>query len=761
MTETRANFDNYIDTFRAVAERENVNWNVTCLDDGKIVKDQRWSLNDMLGVPAPPSFWLNNLGNDKTSLMMKLGSEVEPLILHPDWQELIKASTLEHCYIKKSSLSYINSGIIRPLRCLGTLIDNKAPWELTPSDAENALNILLKVQKSGKLEACARGILINLFDTHKFSPYGPLVAKRNYRQLKKVITSDVRKTLESRTNSKKLPEAEAFWELVRIVFTETPNTFLDCLRFEMAKLMILLGLRGNEIATLPYDCIRYREYFDKDGNTADKSGGIARSLQLRHFAEKQKLSDQDGILLYENTVDVPPQFEEAVLESVRRVQDLTIPLRERLKRQVETKRIFPEFDENEIISIVDLYTRLNGVPFVFEDPKRDELIAKYKLDHSRSVLEAISDRQKVLFHDGDIINKVRQYFGRAQPPKPKIPLRFLDLGDEMPRLDFYQAGIRISELEEWLHAYSQTKLSDTGAFRITSSTTLEAYECLFIGPKRALAEERNDGICDVLQYAFVGRLTLSDVDISLSGASKHTPTLFAKYGETEEDKKLTINTHDFRHLINTELFRVGVADTVITKRFNRKSVAQSYEYDHRSLAEDLENVEIPAEHDTLLYGNARQVFKMIKAGKGRGPIADQFLKIQSEEGDEAAIVYLAAEADGFHLTPYGACLNSFVAEPCPKHLECFNGCIHLHRTGNAKETEMLEKLKTRYGTLLDGLDQHPGSEAAKANARNHALERLNSIERILDAENGDHIFPDGQDLSHSGPSEFKGPFSNE
>ncbi|NCA71721.1 MAG: hypothetical protein EOM91_16900 [Sphingobacteriia bacterium] len=41
-----------------------------------------------------------------------------------------------------------------------------------------------------------------------------------------------------------------------------------------------------------------------------------------------------------------------------------------------------------------------------------------------------------------------------------------------------------------------------------------------------------------------------------------------------EDRRLTLQSHALRHLQNTELFRLGVADTIITKRFNRRSVAQ-------------------------------------------------------------------------------------------------------------------------------------------------------------------------------------------
>jgi hypothetical protein len=64
-----------------------------------------------------------------------------------------------------------------------------------------------------------------------------------------------------------------------------------------------------------------------------------------------------------------------------------------------------------------------------------------------------------------------------------------------------------------------------------------------------------------------------------------------------------------RHLQNTELFRLGVADTIISKRFNRRSIAQSYEYDHRSLAEELDQLELPVEVEMALGEKATTVAK--------------------------------------------------------------------------------------------------------------------------------------------------------
>ena len=58
---------------------------------------------------------------------------------------------------------------------------------------------------------------------------------------------DLRTSLEERKHAEKLPERRAFWELVRIVFTERPKSFLDLLRFAQAKTLILSGLRDGEV----------------------------------------------------------------------------------------------------------------------------------------------------------------------------------------------------------------------------------------------------------------------------------------------------------------------------------------------------------------------------------------------------------------------------------------------------------------------------------------------------------------------------------
>mgnify|MGYP002040396133 FL=1 len=291
-----------------------------------------------------------------------------------------------------------------------------------------------------------------------------------------------------------------------------------------------------------------------------------------------------------------------------------------------------------------------------------------------------------------------------------------------------------------------TKLSDTESFRSTEGN-IQSHELLLLMPKRSLREERNGGVCDILRYCFVGRVTAADLIVNLGERSGVEKSIFVRYGETVEDRQLFVDTHAFRHLQNTELFRLGIADSIITKRFGRKSVAQSYEYDHRSLAEELAAIKLPKVAEIALGAKAQQVFRLITAGKVKGPLVEQFLRIQREQGDDTAFAFLAAEADGFHTTPYGFCVNSFTVDPCPKHLECYNGCRHLSTTELPAHRINLERLQEQLKTAIVTIEARPSQSIGRSNQLMHAKTRLDNLQKALDSIPGTRPFESGADLS--------------
>src|SRR5689334_19111377 len=108
-----------------------------------------------------------------------------------------------------------------------------------------------------------------------------------------------------------------------------------------------------------------------------------------------------------------------------------------------------------------------------------------------------------------------------------------------------------------------------------------------------------------------------------------------------------------RHLnqVRSSRFQISVHLPSGIRALARRNFASgSYEYDHRSLAEDLAAIDLPPDAVARMGPQAQEALRMIIAGKIAGPITDEFRHIQQELGDNAAFDYLHAEADGLHVT---------------------------------------------------------------------------------------------------------------
>jgi hypothetical protein len=145
--------------------------------------------------------------------------------------------------------------------------------------------------------------------------------------------------------------------------------------------------------------------------------------------------------------------------------------------------------------------------------------------------------------------------------------------------------------------------------------------------------------------------------------------------------------------------------------------------------------------------NAVAHHKILDADTVAGPIVDEFKRVQSEEGEEAALRFLAAEADGFHATPYGYCLNSFTVDPCPKHLECFNGCRHLAISEDKTHQMNLEKIEHQFSTALMAIEARKSTSIGRKNQLADVQRKLANVRMARSAERGKRPFPDGPDLS--------------
>jgi len=756
----------FIDYGKKLADTRGLAWDIPLDSHGEAIDQIGWNLSALVGEVGTVTFYLRDFGHDQSALAAVNSerqssgqSELIRSAVPAPWQDVIKAAAAHELFVRRNTPGYVAPLVVRPLRVIATCTEH-APWALTVDDVRTSIRVGSLIQQQGRFADAIAGVVKLVFDARHLCDAGPLSvvvgAKRVRRpredKAKHVQAEDVlRSNLESRKRSERLPDRRAFWELARIVMTERPQSFVDEIKFAAIRLMIVTGFRIGEAALLPIDWRRVQRHVDRNGRPSGESGGFSTSLMIRHFAEKQYENESDSRVLRVAAQPVPEMFRELIEETLKRVADLTDPLRQTLKLQCETGRLLPWYSLHEMVPIADLYTRLTGNAF-WRDIDRASYLANYRQDFDPNVLRALRVDQLARERDGvgrlDMPIYIWGNRLRAMMREGTTSLRFRSAdGRELngSRIQWSSAHFRADEFEAHIRAIVPTKVSDTTPLPL-SDGAVQPWELLFILPKRSLAEERNDGLCDVTRFIAINRPDPQFIGQAL-GDQKLVPSLFEKYGLTDQDRKLRLRSHSLRHLQNTELFRLGVADTMITKRFNRRSVVQSYEYDHRSLAEELDAIEIPPEVEAKLGDKATTVAKLIKGGRASGPIVDKFRRIEATEGEAAAFDFLSVEADGFHATPYGHCINSFTVDPCPQHLECFNNCRHLSATNLPEHRENLVKLESKLVVAIRAIQERPAKSIGWKNQLAHAKVRLNGVQQLLATPAGQAVFPDGVDRS--------------
>ncbi len=748
-------FTAYVNSARRLADGRGLSWATQLESGGTVRRASVWDLSALVGGP-PPRALLADLGDDAKCLeCLNAASDSScharrvkaPLPL--GWRDLVKATAIDQVLVRRNQPHSAIGNVVRPLRVLATCANGIQPWDLTREAVERASAVAADIQRSGKLAELIIGVVRDVIDRNHLADRCPLMPpslqRRRSRNPLLPSSPALRKHLTERKNAERLPDSRALWELVRIVLTEKPKTFMDAIRFAQCKLLLFCGFRIGEACMLPADWRRDREYFDLDGRPAGEVGGISRSLAIRHFAEKQRGLTEDSVILFEAFHHVPVMFEEALVPTLEHVAKITEPLRRRLRAQTETGRCFPEYDVSALMPAVEFFVRLFGLLRLREEEFPAEPLAQYLSTWDPVLLDQLRAAQ--LRSDSLLRGGIKSTWSRLNVEKPlPTPLNFWGRPwRDRGRIPWTRSFFRVADLEAYVVAAVPTKLPDRSPMRLGDGSVLHPHELLFLGPKRSLVEERNDGLCDLGMYFSVGHVDGNDLQLYLGGRS--APNFFTRYGQTDEDRALTLNSHSLRHLQTTELYRLGISELYMTKRFNRRSYAENRRYKHLTLAEDLDTVDIPAGAEKHLGSKAQDTLRLISAGKLRGPLVDELKRIQQAEGEDAAFAFLEVEADGFHATPYGYCLNSFTVDPCPKHLECFNGCRHLTLSPVDEHRQNLQHMRTTLQAALARIQDLPDAHAGRENQLRHTKIRLANVERALGAAPGSRPFADGEDRS--------------
>lgn len=311
------------------------------------------------------------------------------------------------------------------------------------------------------------------------------------------------------------------------------------------------------------------------------------------------------------------------------------------------------------------------------------------------------------------------------------------------------ATVRLREVLKAQHADWQLQpQSDLRRFRTEDGRQLDTSDLLFL----VMYRHRGDlpAVIDPTAKVALAHYSSLTQALGVSSRTESTVTMFMKYSREPDAKEMSLAPHSLRHLLNTELFRLGVPDTIITEQFGRESIAQSYQYDHRSLAEHLKFVELPPEATRILRPGSPQEFvarMVVGSTAGESHLARSFKQIQTRDGDRAAFTYLAANSDGFHVTPYGFCTNSFSLDPCARHLKCFDSCKHFAASGAQTHRVALQDLLGSLEKMRDIATRKPATSIGRKNQIAHAEKLVAGVRLALQAQPGSPLFPDGVDHS--------------
>lgn len=763
-----SSFDQFIKDGKVLAGRHGLSWEVPYdPHTGAIPKAHWWDLGAAAGKVERSRKLISTFAANSAAVaaVCAVTGRDHVNVMTPDWISFLKATALHDLFVKGRTPGNFATNISDSIRILAICAGDTSPPLLSASIVSAAYNAALIASPSAKRASTLKALIANWLDGTGIADQRPLaqyctpdpgntlaLERENRiettlrRQVDNKRPDALRSELSQVHYAEKLPDEAALAELIRIVFSARPDTFSDLIRFHQARVLLATGFRVGELVSLPSDCL----IVEQPAPTNPRLFGPQTPIvMLRHYAEKQMPAGR-GFELVEAIQHVPPLLVPTVMSSIATVLRATKPLRRLAKAQRETGSLFPDLQPEALISWTEAYTRASGMMQVTVSEIPQSLKDAYREAYDVVALNAIRQHQTRALLTSSVSPRVRDYFRRIEIDRQGRSILRDSEGSELllakrERLAGRAPFVRVGELEEYIRKALLTKLPEQRLSR-SGRGEVGLEDRLFLIPGRALAEAKHDAIIDVERYFSVQSASAKDIELQLGGTEGGR--LFQRYGASEKNHCHAINPHSLRHLQNTELFSRGVADTVISRRYNRKSVDQSYVYDHRALAEHLDEMEPERARlaKSLLGPKARQAFDLIRGGRITGPVVSTFQRIQREDGDEAAFEFLNAEAGALHFTPYGFCLNSFAASPCVKHLECFNRCSHLVRTDAPDEQKNLTDLSRRYEIHIERLRTRPSKAPNYITQLAHAEERLAGVQAALAQAPGRPVFPDGSSL---------------
>lgn len=497
---------------------------------------------------------------------------------------------------------------------------------------------------------------------------------------------DPDRAVKQRKFDQRLPSQEAMEAYA--LCTNNPLSEGEEILLRVIDLLIATGLRGNEVAVIPYDCWVERPIKGTTGDVvADANGKPLVECGIRYFAEKQFQSRVHWLA----ESDIP-----LARRAVERLKTLTIDQRNMALWQEKNPGRIWEYSPNTILPENEVMKWLSFSNF----------------------------RNLGLYLDRNGVH----------------PVGWSDEGDE--EYCCYSAGEIESLIVPKLRSHVALAEAESFGQKVILRTS-ETLAIAFEGQFRCGGREAN------IFRAVPRRVTLEDINRAL-GAHPAYPSIFSRRSLVEADgSSIRLTSHQPRHWRNTIYHLTGMSDVQQALALGRKRLDQNKYYQHTSIEEDT-----ATQHGFLAFNSYREridfLHEGIRKGVIQGALSDSYHTLLNRKGPTTAEAFLTVHATALHITPFGGCIHDFSQAPCPKHLQCWNGCSHLHLMGTPSERANLERQAENLTTAITIMRDAGAGEAGSDVWLADQEEKLNNLKSVLarDSNAGvQRVFPNGQPMT--------------
>lgn len=516
-------------------------------------------------------------------------------------------------------------------------------------------------------------------------------AKPEKRRHDYISLHDPDRAVKQRKSDDRLPSRESMEAYA--LCSNNPISESEEILLRVIDLLIATGQRGNEVAVIPYDCWVERPIKGATGEVVvDANGRPLVECGIRYFAEKQ----------FQSRVH---WFAESDVPLARRAV-------ERLKVLTQEQRGIARWQETHPGRLWD-YSPQTAM-------SENEVLRWLGFSQGR-----------------DTARNLYMYFLRNEiHPCDQIK----DRGKAIKRR--YLAGDIERFLVPKLRDHAALTENVGGKLCVVLKTS-ETLAIAFDGQFRLGGREAN------VFRVIPRRVTLLDINRALGNDEKY-PSIFSRRSLTESNgAPIRLTSHQPRHWRNTIYHLTGMSDVQQALALGRKRLDQNVYYQHTSIEENT-----AAHHEFLAFNSHHERIDFLHTGirdkRIQGALTDSYHALLSDKGTTTAEAFLTVHATALHVTPFGGCIHDFSQAPCPKHLQCWNGCSHLHLMGTPSERANLEKQAENLTTAITIMRDAGAGEAGSDVWLMDQEDKLNNLKSVLARDTNvgvQRVFPNGHPMT--------------